>query len=188
MYEETVNSGDIEGAMIMKKMIRKLSSRIINEKSLFENKNNEINNSDDIDVDDIKHLDDDFKFIDDIIDNIDNIEITVLTHKLGNISDFSDMNMDYDNFKINKKLSFKAKYKSNPKFNIQTNNDDEKNKIKEYHKEKFREIKRQQKINKEKFRRTKLYFGYKKLYKESISNGEILEAQMLQKIVHTLFK
>lgn len=177
MYEETIKSGDIEGAKLMKKMIRKLSSRIVSNN--FLNENNKKYNSDDIDdfdVDDIKQYDDDYKFIDDIIDNVDNIEIEILTNKLGNIDVFYDNNMDYDNSKINKI----------PNHDI--NNLEEKNKIKEYHKEKFREIKKQNKIKKEKFKNSKFYFRYKKLYNDSISNGDLSDAKMLKKIVKNLFE
>ena len=93
MYEETIKSGDLESVQIMKKMIRKLSSRIIGDdkiKNIFES-----NSSDDIgNVDKLFEINDelDFKYIDIIVDNVDidiDIDFDFHNDKLHNYNEYN---------------------------------------------------------------------------------------------------
>ena len=170
MYEETIKSGDLESVQIMKKMIRKLSSRIIGDdkiRNIFES-----NSSDDIgNVDKLFEINDelDFKYIDIIVDNI---EVDFLEDKLHNFDQFDEINYyDFDTSKLNKSS---------------TSNNDRIDK--EYHQKKFNEIKLQKKITKEKFKNSKLYGTYKKLYDDIITKGDTKDAYVLEKMIHKLFE
>jgi hypothetical protein len=177
MYEETIKSGDLESVQIMKKMIRKLSSRIIGDdkiKNIFES-----NSFDDIgDTNELFVInnDSDFVYINNIVDNI---EVDFLEDKLHNFDQFDEINYcDFDTSKLNKSS------KSNSE------------KIKEYsdcvdkecHQQKFKEIKLQKKITKEKFKNSKLYRTYKKLYNDIIIEGDEKDAFVLEKMIHKLFE
>jgi hypothetical protein len=176
MYEDTIKSGDLEGARIMKKMIRKLSSRIIEEdKNIIK-----ISDSDDIgDTDNLVQIKnyDDFKYIDIIIDNVD---VDFLDDQLGNFTQYNILeNLDYDISRINNHKTQQ----------IQENKNCENFRFdRKYHEEKFKEIKIKKNIRNEKFKNSKLYGTYRKLYDESICDGNTFDAIVLKKIVHKLFE